>query len=439
MIPMNGLQQTLKSDSHTAVPVGKGDSKSSFSAPGMDTLFEHALKEKIKPDLEKDSELEGALAAATLLQSGNSVGVVHPRIKPVESEALEAVSIRKGPLNLKSDVQTMTLKERDVDSISEKSTQTQVLQQLPFQAEQMSQKAGTLKHSPVINPEIFQKGGDSPISAVNLVDPRVSEILSNSELNVQEFELKEAGDSKSHQVSKEISLAQKDQPQALPSRVSTEDFMSLRGIREKKAVKSEAQPKAGQPTSFALTDGKIHLGPTLEAPVTQGTAGKAILSHDALNQISNQVNLMSKAKQDGEIKIRLKPDHLGELMMSVKTNGQHVSLQIKAQDHESKRIIEESLGRLKDSLATQSLDLGKVDVVTQPNPSQGSDFGLQMDLGQQGRGFHQGAGGQDSSGLGGGRQEFHYDEAPISSNLKSINVAARSGRAGGPGSLDLIA
>jgi flagellar hook-length control protein FliK len=198
--------------------------------------------------------------------------------------------------------------------------------------------------------------------------------------------------------------------------------------------------------------------------VTHGTAGKTILSHDTLNQITNQVNLMSKAKQDGEIKIRLKPDHLGELMMSVKTNGQQVSLQIKAQDHESKRIIEESLGRLKDSLATQSLDLGKVDVVTQStqsqgsdfglqmdlgqqgrgfqqgsSQSQGSDFGLQMDLGQQGRGFQQGSSGQETASFGGGRQEFLYHETPVSGNLKTINVAARSGRASGPGSLDLIA
>jgi len=274
---------------------------------------------------------------------------------------------------------------------------------------------------------------------VNWVDPRVSELLSNSDLKVQDFELKEGAQSQAHSATKNLSQVEPSQQQALPSRVSTEDFMSLRGIREKKAVKGEPQVKTEAATPFSLYNPKIHLGPTLEAPVTQGTAGKTILSHDALNQISNQVNLMSKAKQDGEIKIRLKPDHLGELMMSVKTNGQHVSLQIKAQDHESKRIIEESLGRLKDSLATQSLDLGKVDVVAQPSQSQGADFGLQMDLGQQGRGFHQGAGGQESGSFGGGRQEFLYDENPVSGNLKSIGVSARSGRTNGPGSLDLIA
>lgn len=48
--------------------------------------------------------------------------------------------------------------------------------------------------------------------------------------------------------------------------------------------------------------------------------------------------------------------------MSVKTNGQQVSIQFKAQDERSKKIIEDSLGSLKDNLALQSLSLGKDDV-----------------------------------------------------------------------------
>ncbi|NDG84989.1 MAG: flagellar hook-length control protein FliK [Proteobacteria bacterium] len=209
-------------------------------------------------------------------------------------------------------------------------------------------------------------------------------------------------------------------------------------MREKKAGKSAPEMKVAGPVGLAMADGKLHLGPTLEAPVTQGTAGKNVLSHDALNQITHQVNLLGKAKQDGEIKIRLKPDHLGELMMNVKTNGQRVTLEIKAQDHESKRIIEESLGRLKDSLASQSLDLGKVEVVAQAAPGQSADSGIQMDLGQHNRGFQNGQAGQESGFQREGRQEFLFDEAPRSGNLESMR-ANRSIRSSGPGTLDLIA
>jgi len=446
VIPMNGLQQTLKSESQVGVKLGKADGKSAFSTPGVDSLFEHALKEKIKPELDQDPGLEGALIAATTLQQGFGAPEIKPEPKALGEgiqgqkarEASGSLSARKSALDSRALVESEALKKGVVDSDLDPNLSLVDVNQVMMEAGLEQQQAPGAR-TRVINPEQFENRGDQPLSAVSLVDPRVSELLSNSELKVQDFELKEASNAKTEHATKSVSQPEKSQQQSLPSRVSTEDFMSLRGIREKKSTKSEPQLKAEQAGPLNLSNGKIHLGPTLEAPVTHGTAGKTILSHDALNQITNQVNLMSKAKQDGEIKIRLKPDHLGELMMSVKTDGQQVSLQIKAQDHESKRIIEESLGRLKDSLATQSLDLGKVDVVTQSAQSQGSDFGLQMDLGQQGRGFQQGSSGQETASFGGGRQEFLYDENPVSGNLKTINVAARSGRASGPGSLDLIA
>jgi len=125
------------------------------------------------------------------------------------------------------------------------------------------------------------------------------------------------------------------------------------------------------------------------------------------------------------------------LMMNVKANGKQVSIQIKTHDLEAKKIIEESLGRLKESLSNQNLNLAKVDVVTQANPAS-SDFGQPMEFNQGQSGFGRNDSQGQSESWQRGRQEFLYDEPAVSSNLKSIN-AARSRQSLGAGGLDLIA
>ena len=184
--------------------------------------------------------------------------------------------------------------------------------------------------------------------------------------------------------------------------------------------------------------GSIHSGPVIEAPVTHGTAGKTILSHDAIHQISQQVNLLGKARQDGEIKIRLKPDHLGELVMNVKSRGNEVSIQIKTHDLEAKKIIEDSIGSLKESLSVQNLSLSKMDVINQSSSMHGSEQSMQMDFNQNQNLF--GKGDSQEWGESGRepRQEFLYDEAPVSATLKTLS-GSRTGRILGTGNLDLIA
>ena len=470
MIPMNVLQQTLKSGSPDGgLPIqGKGDLKSPVSATGDDALFEQALKDRIKQDAGK-----GADDRIAILQNPTSLPAPAHEALPIPVRDASASPLEapvKGPVpevaagGVARASKTAFMQDaRDARAEQDSGVRDpgKVLEAVNGPAFSALQPAQLEGEAPVVtpvrkqvmaatgsktvtNPDSIMRREDVPASAsgmagmagmAGLTDPRIADLLSNRELDVHEFEMKEGASARGM---KELPVAQKEQAQALPSRVSTEDFLSLRGVREKKAGKTAPEMKTAGAAGFALVPGKLHLGPTLEAPVTQGTAGRNILSHDALNQISHQVNLLSKAKQDGEIKIRLKPDHLGELMMNVKTNGQHVTLEIKAQDHESKRIIEESLGRLKDSLATRSLDLGKVEVVAQAPSGQGVDSGIQMDLGQQNRGFQGGQSGQESGFQRESRQEFLFDEAPRSGNLESMR-AGRSIRSSGTGTLDLIA
>ena len=227
------------------------------------------------------------------------------------------------------------------------------------------------------------------------------------------------------------------QATGLPSRVSTEDFLNLREMRKEKGKLGVALDTSAPLISQEMK-GNLHLGPVVDAPVTQGTAGKTILSHDAIHQISHQVNILGQARQDGEIKIRLKPDHLGELVMNVKSRGNEVSIQIKTHDLEAKKIIEESIGRLKESLTIQNLQLSRMDVVTQPAPMQGAENQMQMDFNQNQSGF----GRNDPSGWTGtgegGRQEFLYEENQRSATLNTM-TPFRNGSRTGTGNLDLIA
>ena len=128
----------------------------------------------------------------------------------------------------------------------------------------------------------------------------------------------------------------------------------------------DKQGLAGAMAGLAPAHGEQTFGKMMDATVTQTAGQKPVLTAESVNQIGNQVNLLGQARQDGEIKIRLRPDHLGELQMSVRTQGQNVSIQIRAANDEAKKIIEDSLGALREHLSAQNLALARIDVVTQP-------------------------------------------------------------------------
>jgi flagellar hook-length control protein FliK len=95
--------------------------------------------------------------------------------------------------------------------------------------------------------------------------------------------------------------------------------------------------------------------------VTQGAMTRERLSSEALSSIGTGIrNLGSQG--GGEIRIRLKPENLGELHLKVVTRGNEVGLRIQASDDQSKRIIEESMGYLKDSLSANQLTVARVEV-----------------------------------------------------------------------------
>jgi hypothetical protein len=112
---------------------------------------------------------------------------------------------------------------------------------------------------------------------------------------------------------------------------------------------------------------------TLESPmipptmvdgrVTQGSMTKNRLTSEALLNMSNGIRDLG-ANGGGEMRVRLKPDSLGELHLRVSTRGNDVRLHIQATDEKARKILEESLPHLKDKLASQNLNLGRVEVST---------------------------------------------------------------------------
>jgi flagellar hook-length control protein FliK len=96
--------------------------------------------------------------------------------------------------------------------------------------------------------------------------------------------------------------------------------------------------------------------------VVQGANAENRLSSEALANIAGNVRNIAGQGNSGEMRIRLRPENLGELHVRVVTDGRNVGLQIQASDEKAKKILEESLTHLKDSLASQSLSLASVDL-----------------------------------------------------------------------------
>jgi hypothetical protein len=133
--------------------------------------------------------------------------------------------------------------------------------------------------------------------------------------------------------------------------------------------------------------------PELSSSPTQKT--------DVMTQVSNQPGspgelapeglstlglgiLKTSLKGGGEIRVRLRPDHLGELNIRVLAEGNRVGLKIQASDDRAKKIIEDSLGSLRENLSFQNLNLGAVDLSVAKNETHPESRSFQDTGGFQG-------------------------------------------------------
>jgi hypothetical protein len=185
--------------------------------------------------------------------------------------------------------------------------------------------------------------------------------------------------------------------------------------------------------------------------VVPGAMMRERLTSESLRNVSNGIAGMSGAG-GGEMRIKLNPGNLGELMIRVSTNGKDVGLKVQANDPAAKKVIEESLGALRDSLAQQSLALGRVDVTLastaansdmsqnpQQNPSnaQNAFAGFDGRSPNQGQ-FTDGSGGSDDRSARSVESDRGVSRG-ISSRIAAMNSSGRSASAAAASRLDVMA
>ncbi len=149
------------------------------------------------------------------------------------------------------------------------------------------------------------------------------------------------------------------------------------------------------------------LKPEMTAHVVPGSMARERLTSDALAGIGGNIRNLT-AQGGGEMRIRLKPENLGELHVRVVTSGKDVGLQIQASDEGARRVIEESMSYLRDSLATQNLSLGSVDVTVAKAES---SFGAGNNGNEKNQASHQNGSQSFADSMGqNGRQGSQWNE-----------------------------
>jgi flagellar hook-length control protein FliK len=173
--------------------------------------------------------------------------------------------------------------------------------------------------------------------------------------------------------------------------------------------------------------------------VVQGANAEERLSSEALLGMSNGIRGFAgigAGQGAGEMRIRLKPENLGELHVRVMTDGKSVGLQFQASDERAKKIIEESMGSLKDSLAAQNLSLGSVDFSvsqSQQGSASNNDSNRHDNQNNQAQQQSLGFGQQGMQGQSGGRSgQGGWDGMGGEGDFESGGIGGvRSARSGG--------
>jgi hypothetical protein len=117
--------------------------------------------------------------------------------------------------------------------------------------------------------------------------------------------------------------------------------------------------------------------------VTQGAMTKERLSSESLIGISTGIRNLT-TQGGGEIHLKLHPENLGELHLKVVTDGKQVGLQIQASDDRARKILEESISHLQDSLGSHQMSLKSVEfTVAQAGAAENRDPNSQQHQQQQ--------------------------------------------------------
>ena len=132
----------------------------------------------------------------------------------------------------------------------------------------------------------------------------------------------------------------------------------------KEAEIPAVDPSAIKPDHVSsLAQSSPGTAPTTAAQATAnpGTASRSATDYEIPKQIIDQVRLI-KTTEDTQMVIRLKPEHLGELVLKVSVAGGAVSTSFHSDNAEVRAIIENSLVQLKQEMQAQGLKVDNVGV-----------------------------------------------------------------------------
>ncbi len=128
-------------------------------------------------------------------------------------------------------------------------------------------------------------------------------------------------------------------------------------ISEGKPKLQETQSAVG---SHATTDGELELTRGAD-PDGQSVQRATVTPRQLIDQIVQTVEL-DVTGEYGEVRLQLKPEHLGELQVKVATNNGVISATFIAESHTVKSLIEAGLSQLKEQLTQQGLHIQDVSV-----------------------------------------------------------------------------
>ncbi len=229
----------------------------------------------------------------------------------------------------------------------------------------------------------------------------------------------------------------------------------LRLTKDEPKLQTDTFYPNGAPLTAAVRPGDTGAAAapqTITGHVVPGAMMRDRLTSESLRNVANGITGMSAAG-GGEMRIRLNPGNLGELMIRISTNGKDVGLKVQANDPAAKKVIEESLGALRDSLAQQSLALGRVDV-TLAATSTSADLGQNSQQSPNGHPTFSGFDGQTpnrqqtTDGFNGGEERSSRStnasgeravDRGVSARIAAMNSSGVSARAAAASRLDVMA
>lgn len=150
-------------------------------------------------------------------------------------------------------------------------------------------------------------------------------------------------------------VPEQSQPQSQGSQTGESGLMGGSQTPNTAVEQTAAKEASFNPNILATAPAEI------EAAANKLEAAKSVNTQDVIDQIVQKMKVEVKTDTT-EIKITLKPEHLGDVTLKVSTQNGIVTAQFVAENQRVKEIIEAGFNQLRDSLRQQGLDISQLQV-----------------------------------------------------------------------------